>query len=141
MAKQIVRNTHGEAVVKVYGAASTTETINLATDLLNTGLILDGATQTVSITGVTWTGGADGIVTISRNSVATMTLQANAAGMLLFDGQTMPPDTTNSTFNIVVAISGAACECWLKLRKVSGYKTTIEPATFGSYDDPAVAGS
>lgn len=140
MAIQIVKNTHQEAVVKVYGAAGVSETIDLQT-LLAAGQALDGATQTVSIIGVTWTGATDGIVTVSRNSVAVMTLQANAAGMLYFDGQTMPPDTVNATHDIVVAISGAACECWLKVRKTGGYKTMIEDAAYGAYDDPTRVGA
>lgn len=70
-----------------------------------------------------------------------MTLQANAAGMLYFDGQTMPPESIEDSSDVVVTISGAQAECWLKLRKTAGYKTTIEPEQFGHYDDPSVAGA
>ena len=102
---------------------------------------LDGDTQTVNITGATWTGANNGIITIARGGVTVMTLQANAAGQLDFAGQMMIPDPIANTSDIVVTISGAQAECWLKLRKVSGYKTHIEPEQFGSYDDPSVAGS
>lgn len=138
--KTIVKKTHQEVVVKVAGTAAT-GTISLATDLLATGQALDGATQSATIVGVTWTGAAGGIISISRNSVVVMTLQADAAGMLYFDGQSMPPEAIGLTSDIAVAISGAQAECWLKLRKVGGYKTTIEPEQFGPYDDPAVSGS
>lgn len=138
--KTVMKKTHQEAIVKVAGTAAA-GTINLATDLLPATQVLDGAVQKVSIVGVNWAGASDGIITISRNSVVVMTLQANAAGMLLFDGQTMIPDTTEEASNIVVTISGAQAECWLKLRKTSGYKTTVEPEQFGPYDNPAVAGS
>lgn len=138
--KTVLRKTHQDAVVKVAGTAAA-ETISLSTDLLPPGQVLDGVTQTVNIVGVNWTGAADGVVTITRNNVTIMTLQANASGMLMFDGQTMVPDSIESTHDIVVTISGAQAECWLRLRKVSGYKTTIEPEQFGSYDNPAVAGS
>jgi len=141
VAKTFLRKTHQEAIVKVAGT-SATATIDLSTDLLPaSGQVLSGDTQTVSIVGVTWTGGTGGVITITRNSVVIMTLQAGAAGMLYFDGQTMPPDSIEATSDIDVAISGAQCECWLKLRKVSGYGTTIEPEQFGPYDNPAVAGS
>lgn len=138
--KTILRKTHGEAVVKVAGTAAA-ETIVLATDLLNAGQALDGATQSVSIVGVTWTGAADGVITITRNSAVIMTLQANAAGALEFGGQMMIPDSVNSTSDVVVTISGAQAECWLRLRKVSGYKTMIEDATYGAYDDPTRVGA
>lgn len=140
VAKTIIKKTHQEAVVKVAGTAAAA-TIDLSDDLVASGQLVDGATQKVSITGLTWTGGADGLITITRNNVVITTLQANAAGMLYFDGQSMPPDTVSDTYDIVVTISGAQCECWLKLRKLSGYKTTIEPEQFGHYDDPTQAGS
>lgn len=138
--KTILKKTHQEAVVKVAGTAAA-ETISLASDILASGQALDGSTQTVNIVGVTWTGAADGIITITRNSVVVMTLQANAAGALEFGGQSMLPDTISNTSDVVVTISGAQAECWLRLRKVGGYKTTVEPEQFGFHDDPTVAGS
>jgi hypothetical protein len=138
--KTILKKTHQEAVVKVAGTAAA-GTISLASDLLPTGQVLDGDTQTVNIVGVTWTGAADGIITITRNSVVVMTLQANAAGALEFNGQMMLPDTIGNTSDLVVTISGAQAECWLRLRKVGGYKSTIETEQFSIYDNLSVAGS
>lgn len=138
--KTIVRKVHQEAVVKVAGTAAAA-TIDLATDLVAAGQVATEGSQSVSIVGVSWSGAADGVITITRNSVVIMTLQSNSTNTLLFDGQTMPPDAINSTHNIVVTISGAQCECWLKLRKLSGYQTTVEPEQFGPYDNPSVAGS
>lgn len=138
--KTILKKTHQEAVVKVAGTAAA-GTVALATDLLPTGQALDGGTQTVNIVGVTWTGATGGIITITRNSVVVMTLQTDAAGALDFGGQMMLPDTIQNTSDVVVTISGAQAECWLRLRKVGGYKTTVEPEQFGIYDNPAVVGS
>ena len=104
MSQAIIRQTHQEAVIKVWGAASTTEVIDIQA-LLATGQALDGSTQTVTVTGVTWTGTADAIATVTRNTETIMTLQANAAGMLLFDGQTMPPESRQATYDISVAIT------------------------------------
>lgn len=140
VAKTIMKKTHQEAIVKVAGTAAAA-TIDLSADLVAAGQILDGNVQKVSITGISWTGASDGVITITRNSVTVMTLQANAAGMMYFDGQSMIPDNIEEASDLVVTISGAQAECWLKLRKVSGYRTTVEPEQFGSYDNPAVAGS
>jgi hypothetical protein len=139
-AKTVLRKTHQEAVVKVAGTAAA-QTISLASDLLPTGQVLDGGTQTVNIVGATWTGAIGGVVTIARNSVTIMTLVGDNPGQIDLGGQSMIPDTINNTSDIVVTISGAQAECWLKLRKVGGYKTTIEPEQFSVYDNPAVAGS
>jgi hypothetical protein len=138
--KTVLKKTHQEVVIKVAGTAAA-ETISLASDLLPTGQVLDGATQTVNIVGVTWTGAANGIITITRGAATIMTLQANSSNQLDLGGQQMIPDTVANTTDITVTISGAQSECWLKLRKVGGYKTTIEPEQFGPYDNPAVGGS
>jgi hypothetical protein len=141
--KTVIKKTHQEAVVKVAGTAAA-ETISLASDLLPTGQVLDGGTQTVNIVGVTWTGATNGIITIGRGvagATTVMTLQANAAGSLEFGGQMMLPDTIANTTDIVVTISGAQAECWLRLRKSGGYKTTYEPEVFGPYDNQSAAGS
>ena len=140
MSIAVIKNTHQEAVIKVWGGAATTEVIDIST-LIAAGQALDGATQTVNITGVTWTGAADGVATITRNSETIMTLQANAAGMIYFEGQSMPPEGRQAASDISVAITGAAAEVWLKLRKVSGYATMIEDATYGAYDDPTRIGA
>lgn len=137
--KTVLKKVHQEAVVKVAGTAAAA-TIDLSADLVAAGQALDGDTQNVVITGTVWTGNTDGVITITRGGVTVMTLQANAAGALEFGGQSMIPDTVGATDDIVVTISGAQAECWLKLRKVSGYKTTVEPEQFGSYDDPTTAG-
>ena len=72
--KTILKKTYGEALVKVAGTAAA-ETINLATDLLATNdSLLAGGTPTVNIAAVTWTGAANGVITITRNSVIVMTL-------------------------------------------------------------------
>jgi hypothetical protein len=123
-AKTIFKKTYGEALVKVAGTAAA-ETINLATDLLATNdSLVVGGTPTVNIAAVTWTGVAAGIITITRNNVIVMTLNAGASGFLDFGGQIFPPEATENTSNIVVTISGGQAECWIRLRKVSGYKNT-----------------
>jgi len=138
--KTVLKNTNQESVVKVAGTAAAA-TITLATDLLATTQALDGGTQTANIVGVTWTGASGGIVTITRNAVVVMTLQADAAGTLEFAGQSMVPDTVGTTSDIVVTISGAQAECWLKIRKVGGYATKVEEATYGAYDDRTRVGA
>jgi hypothetical protein len=138
--KTVLKNTNQESVVKVAGTAAAA-TIDISADLLASTQALDGATQTVNIIGLVWTGATDGIITITRNSVVITTLQANAAGMLFFDGQSMIPDTIQNTSDIVVTISGAQAECWIRLRKVGGFASKVETAVFGAYDDQTVVGS
>ena len=129
-----------EVVVKIYGT-NASETIELdEAGMIPATQVVDGATQTVNIVGLVWTGAASGIVTITRNSVVIYTLQANAAGFLDFSGQGMVPDSVSNTTDIAVATTGLG-QCDLRLHKVAGYKTLYEPATYGSYDDITIDGA
>ena len=96
--------------------------------------VLDG-TKSVTITGVTFTGAAAGVATISRNGNRTMTLLAENQGQFDFSGQMMCPDSTNSDQDIAVAVTGGNMEVWLRLKKVSGYTSTVEYEKYGAYDN------
>jgi hypothetical protein len=138
--KTVLKNVNQETVIKVAGTAAAA-TIDLQSDILASTQELDGATQTVNIVGLIWTGAADGVVQISRNSVIIATLQANAAGALEFGGQAMIPETIENTSDIVITISGAQAECWIRVKKVSGYKTKVEYNTYGAYEDETRVGA
>lgn len=138
--KTVVKNTNQEAVVKVAGTAAAA-TIDLSVDLLAATQALAGATQTVNIAGLVWTGATGGIITLTRNNIVVVTLQANASGALDFTGQMMIPEVISNTHDIVVTISGAQAECWIRLRKVGGYATKVETVVFGAYDDETRIGA
>lgn len=138
--KTVLKNVNQETVVKVAGTAAAA-TIDLSTDIVAASQEIDGSTQTVNIIGLVWTGANNGIITVTRDNVVIATLQANAAGALEFGGQAMIPETINNTSDIVVTISGAQSECWLRLRKVSGYKTKVEYSTYGAYEDESRVGA
>jgi len=149
MAQSILKLTHQEAVIKVWGDAETTETIDIS-DLAASGqeLIPEG-TPVVNIISATWSGENETVIAVERDILIedtptptnVMTLPATGSSTLYFDGQTLPPETTGNNTDISVEISGGKGELWLKLRKVDGYRTTIEPEQFGPYDDPTVAGA
>lgn len=134
-AKTVLKKTQTEAIVKVAGSGAA-ETIDLDVDIVaSTETAGSAGTQEVQITGVTWTGAAGGVITITRNSVTIMTLQANNQGHIDFLQSGMFPDNVENDQNIVVTISGAQAECWLRLRKSAGYNTKIQPEQYGIYDD------
>ena len=140
VAKTILMLTETYAVVKVAGTDGNA-TIDLQTELLRSSEALDGATQRVNIIGLQWTGADGGIATITRNNVVITTLQANAQGALEMNGQMMMPDSINNDYDIVVTISGAQAECWIRLHKISGYTSKVEPGLYGEYDDPTRIGA
>lgn len=139
--KTVLKASEAEAVVKITGVAGDTTTIDLATDILAATQEAGNSTQTVYISGLQWTGATAGVATITRNNVIVATLNAGAAGALEMTGQMMIPDTTEATSNIVVTIAGGQTEVWLRLKKVDGYRTTVEYGKYGSYDDETIVGA
>ena len=138
--KTVLKAAENETVVKVQGTAAAA-TIALATDILASTQVVDGATQKVNIAGISWTGAANSQIQITRNSVVIATLIGETAAQFDFTGQGMVSDTTENTKDIVVTISGAQAECWIRLKKVSGYKSKVEDGLYGSYDDPTRVGA
>lgn len=102
--------------------------------------VLDGTRQ-VAIAGVTYTGAAAGVATITRNSAVIMTLLAANQGQIDLTGHQMVPDTVNAGSDIVVTITGGQTEVWLKLRKLAGYTSTVEYEKYGAYDDETRKGA
>lgn len=141
LTKSVLKMTETETVVKVSGAGGTA-TIDIQTDLLDPNQAVSGDTQTVTITGVRWGGENGNALTISRNDVRVLTLPTEQADFIAFDGQELPPENTQSTYDIAVSQTGTGyVELYLKLRKVSGYAPKVETAQFSIYDNVNAVGS
>jgi UDP-N-acetylglucosamine transferase subunit ALG13 len=125
MAKNILKKTNKKVAVKIAGNAAN-DTISLNVDCKHADETL-GSTQRVSIQSVKWTGAADAIATITRNSVVIMVLQANAASVLDFTDAEYN-ENIQSDQNIVVTTSGEMA-VYLVLRKESGY-TLADPQQY-----------
>ncbi len=139
--KTVLKNTHQESVIKVAGTDGSA-TVDLSVDLLMAAQALDGSTQTVNIVGVMWSGATGGQISITRNGVVVKTMITDAGDYHDYSGQDMCPETTENASDIVVAISGAQAECWLKLRKAGGYKSKSgEYAQYGAYEDETRVGA
>jgi hypothetical protein len=138
--KTILKNTNNETIVKVAGTAAAA-TIDLQTDCLATTQALDGATQTVNIVQLHFTGLPSSTITVSRNSINIFTIGAEGEGTVDLGTGNGLVETIENTQDIVVTIAGAEAQCYLVLRKAGGYATKVETAVFGAYDDETAVGS
>lgn len=137
----IIKNTNQETVVKFEGSsADTAATITLTDLTASTQSLVVGGTPTVNIVKLISAGLLTSGVTVTRNSIVVMAAAPENAPVinLTQDGIS---DTVQNTQNIVITLAGAASVGYLVLRKVSGWATKVEPATYGSYDDVTVVGS
>jgi hypothetical protein len=136
--KTILKRSSKECVVKISGDHGTSETISIINDIFSkTEIYLN---PKVNIIGLTWYGNADSTIQISRNNVIVATLQANTTGQFDFQGQGMCPDNVENTSDLVVSITGAQHEVWIRLHKMEGYESKIETGVFSVYDDVTKVG-
>jgi hypothetical protein len=121
-----------EAIVKVDGAVGA-QIINLSTDLKLGSEVANS--PKVNILSMIVTGATGGSAIISRNAVNLYHLQANVGqpmDLIAFGGVS---DSTLNDQNITVTTSGAETQVILKLRKLSGYQSMVQPAEYGIYDN------
>lgn len=139
MAKRVLKQTETLAVVKVSGTGSS-DTITLNSDLLSSTMVVDG-TPRVNIAYVQWnvSSAANDTITITRGGTPVLNLYQNA-GELDLSGNGGYTDDTNNDQPLVCTITGTG-NLYLTLRKVSGYKSKVETAEFGPYDNTTVVGS
>ena len=135
----VLKNTNLETVVKIAGTSGSA-TIDLQA-LSAASQQTVGDTQTVNIAGVQWVGLDGASITIARNATNILTLPGAGADYLEFAAGSGFVDNIENTSDLVVTIAGAEAQCYLILRKVGGYATKVEPATYGAYDDETRVGA
>lgn len=115
-----------DVYVKFYGVDGTAS-LNLTTDMLGDNEELDGPIQKVNIVSLFWTGDLNAVSYINRNNERIFTLQANTVSNINLSEQGFRSDPTNNTFGFDFAQNSVQGECWIKLKKMSGYKRIKQP--------------
>jgi hypothetical protein len=134
-----LKNTNNETVIKFQGAATDTGTITIANLTAGTQALVSGGTPTVNITKFFCMGLLSSGISVSRNSVVCLTAAPENAPMFDFT-QNGWVDSVNNTYDLAFTITGANTVGYIVLHKVAGWATTVEPATYGAYDDVTVVG-
>jgi hypothetical protein len=135
-----VKNTNQETVIHFTSSAAESGTITIA-NLTANSQARNADTPTVNIVKWSLSGELGSKITINRNSKIVIAaapenapyMEANAWGI---------PITNDNTSDIVVT-NGVAKDVtgFLVLRKVAGWSTKVEPATYGAYDNESQVGS
>lgn len=138
MALTVLKNTNQETIIKVYGVG--TETIDLQTTIVAASQQVSG-TQVVNIAGLEYTGLAGSTITIVRNGVTITSLAAEGHDFIAYAAGSGFVDSIENTSDIAITIGTANAQCYITLRKVSGYAPKVEDALYGAYDDPTRVGA
>lgn len=136
----IIRNTNLETIIKFEGSvADTAATIDIST-LTATTQARNAETPTVNIVKFIASGLLTAGVMVVRNGV-TVLAAAPESGVLLDLSQNGISDNIQNTSNIVITTTGAVSTGYLVLRKLAGWATKVETATYGAYDDETRVGA
>lgn len=136
----IIRNTNLETIIKYEGSSTdTAATIDIST-LAATTQARNSDTPTVNIVKFIATGLLTSGVQIVRNGVSVLAAAPENAPMIDLT-QDRISDNIQNTSNIVITTTGAASTGYLVLRKIAGWNTKVETATYGAYDDESRVGA
>ena len=136
----IIRNTNLETIIKFEGSSTdTAATIDIST-LAATTQARNSDTPTVNIVKFIATGLLTSGVQIVRNGVNVLSAAPENAPVLDLT-QNHISDNIQNTSNIVITTTGAASTGYLVLRKIAGWSTKVEEATYGAYDDATRVGA
>lgn len=134
-----LRNTNQETIIKFTGAANDTGTITIA-NLGAPTQVRNAAAPVVNMVRFMATGLNASAVAVNRNGV--LFFNAAPAAAIDFDlTQCGISDSQNNTFDLAFTITGGAVTGYITLRKLAGWDTTVETATYGAYDNTTVVGS
>jgi hypothetical protein len=135
-----LKNTNQETVIHFTSSLAESGTITIA-NLTASTQARNSDAPVVNIVKYMITGELDSKVSIARNSKIVIVvapenapyMEANAWGI---------PITNDNTSDIVIT-NGAAKDVsgFLVLRKIAGWATKVEDATYGAYDDPTRVGA
>jgi hypothetical protein len=137
----IIKNTNQETILKVEGTSGSGEVTYSLEDLTaDTQELIDQGTPTVNLVKVISAGKLSSSFTIKRNDVLIFACAPENAPTinLTQDGIS---DGINNTYDIKFNISGADAVAYVVLRKIDGWATKVENATYGAYDDPTRVGA
>jgi hypothetical protein len=136
-----VKNTNQEVIVHFDTVAAESGTLALNTLGAATQALTSGGTPTVNIVKFVSTGELGSGLRIVRNGKNIIACAPENAPMLDLNSIGIS-DSTNNTTDIVVTNDVAKpVTGYLVLRKIAGWSTKVETATYGAYDDETRVGA
>lgn len=135
-----VRNTNQEVIVHFDTVAAESGTLTIA-NLGASTQARNSDNPTVNIVKFISTGELGAGLRIVRNGKNIIACAPENAPVLDLNSNGIS-DNTNNTYDIVVTNDAAkAVTGYLVLRKIAGWDTKVENATYGAYDDPTIVGA
>jgi len=135
-----VKNTNQETVIHFTSSAAESGTITIA-NLTATTQARNSDTPNVNIVKWSVTGELDSKVTINRNSKIVIACAPENAPYMEAYSWGIPINNDATSEMVITNASAKDVSGFLVLRKVAGWSTKVEEATFGAYDDRSQVGA
>ena len=135
-----IKNTNQETIIHFDTSAAESGTITIA-NLTASTQARNSDSPAVNIVKFFCTGALGAGTRVVRNSKNIISVSPENAPVLDLNSNGFV-DNTNNTYDIVITNDAAKpVTGYLILRKVAGWSTTVETATYGEYDDPTRVGA
>ena len=136
-----IRNTNQETIIHFEAPSNESATITIA-DLTASTQARNSDAPLVNIVRFIATGADGATLTVSRNGKTIIVCAPENAPFLDLTSMGISDSTANDK-DILVAnqVSGKAVSGYITLRKIQGWSTKVENASFGAYDNPNQVGS
>jgi len=135
-----VKNTNQETVIHFASSAAETGTITLA-NLTANAQARNADAPKVDIVKFLCTGELGSKIIVSRNGKIVIVTSPENDMNVEFNSLGIPVNNDNTSDIAIINSVAKDVTGWIVLRKVAGWSTEVETATFGSYDNPTVVGS
>ena len=135
-----VRNTNTETIIHFDTVAAESGTITIA-NLAASTQARNSADPAVNIVKFVCSGQLDSGIRVVRNGKNIIACAPENCPVLDLNSNGIS-DNTNNTYDIVITNDVAKpVTGYITLRKIAGWSTKVEPATYGAYDDPTRVGA
>ena len=135
-----LKNTNQEIVVKAVTGANSTGTLTIA-NLGATTQARNSDSPTVNIVKFMAVGELGSHIFVTRNSINVISSAPENAPFLDFNSNGFVDNQENTSDIVINNDSAKTATVYLILRKVAGWSTKVETATYGAYDDETAVGA
>lgn len=135
-----VKNTNQEVIIHFDTVAAESGTITIA-NLGASSQARNSADPTVNIVKFMSTGELGAGVRVTRGGKNIIACAPENAPVLDLNSNGISDNTNNTSDIVIVNDVAKAVTGYLVLRKIAGWDTKVENATYGAYDDPTRVGA
>ena len=136
-----IRNTNQETIIHFETDGTFAGTITLATDITASTQARNSDAPLVNIVRFVTTGELGSLVVVQRDNKTIIAAAPENAPFLDLTSMGISDNIKNDKNIVISNINDTAVSGYITLRKLQGWSTKVEDATYGAYDDTTRVGA